>query len=120
VASLLSEEAFSLLNLDHQIVPNGLRDCAARVVDFALNCVVPSGLNNLLTLTDSGVNVLTEGLHDLGPLLVHRFTHQLLIIFAALSTLVTSGEELSALTLDLSECSISDQISVVFNEGLGN
>jgi hypothetical protein len=120
VTSLFGEKILCLLNLNHEIVPNGLRDCAAWVADFALNCVVPSGLNDLFTFLDSSVDVLTERLHDLCPFFVHCLTHIFFILLTARCSLVAGGQKLATLTFDLCKCSISDQTSMVFDKGFSN
>jgi hypothetical protein len=91
VTSLLCKKTLSLLNLDHQIVPNGLRYCTAGVVDLTLDCVVPARGNNLLASEDGSVDVLAEGLHDLCPFFLHLLADNLFILSAALGTFITSG-----------------------------
>jgi hypothetical protein len=91
VTSLLCKKTLSLLNLDHQIVPNGLRYCTAWVVDLTLDCVVPARGNNLLASEDGSVDVLAEGLHDLCPFFLHLLADNLFILSAALGTFITSG-----------------------------
>lgn len=114
------DELVLLVDLGGQVVPNNLRNLAARMVRLALDGLIPTLLNDKLGFEDSRLNVVTEGLHDFAPLVVKLVLDDELIFLTALGTGVASGKKDTTLSLSFGKGGGINLLAVLIQEGLGN